>query len=107
MNEKQYPIKYDPSYYVVTANDLILRESKILSIAISQMIKEDKDLKTYITTVTELAAFMGIDENSLYQDLEGICTSLCQQIVKIQIGGGNARGCKKMENFSLGEQRYV
>ena len=42
---------------------------------------------------------MGIDENSLYRDLEGICTSLCQQIVKIQIGGENARGRKKWKIF--------
>ena len=79
MSEKQYPIKYDSSYYVVSANDLIkgkqkmsLRESQILSIAISQVVKEDKDFKTYTTTVPELAAFMMIDENSLYRDLEGI-----------------------------------
>ncbi len=106
MNDKQYPIKYDSKYYVVTANDLIkgkqkmtLRESRILSIAISQVVKEDDDLKTYTTTVSELAAFMGIDENSLYRDLEGICTSLCQQIVKIQIGGENVRGHKKWKIF--------
>ena len=106
MKEKQYPIKYDPSYYVVTANDLIkgkqkmtLRESKILSIAISQVIKEDKDLKTYTTTVPELAAFMGIDENSLYRDLKGICRSLCSQLVEIQIGGENAKGYKKWKIF--------
>ena len=106
MNEKQYPIKYDPSYYVVTANDLIkgkqkmdLRESKILAIAISQVVKEDKDFKTYTTTVPELAAFMDIDENSLYRDLEGICRSLCQQIIEIQVGGENARGRKKWKIF--------
>lgn len=106
MSEKQYPIKYDPSYFVVTANDIIkgrqkmtLRESQILSIAIAQVVKEDKDFKTYTTNVPELAAFMGITEDSLYRDLEGICTCLCQQIVKIQIGGENARGRKKWEIF--------
>ncbi|MBQ3885670.1 MAG: replication initiation protein [Ruminococcus sp.] len=106
MSEKQYPIKYDSSYYVVSANDLIkgkqkmsLRESQILSIAISQVVKEDKDFKTYTTTVPELAAFMMIDENSLYRDLEGICTSLCQQIVKIQIGGNNSKGRNKWKIF--------
>jgi len=85
MAEKQYPIKYDPAYRVVTANDLIkgrqkmtLREAQLLFIAISQVVYEDKDFKTYTTTVHELATFMGIDENSLYRDLEGICTSLCK-----------------------------
>lgn len=106
MTDKQYPIKYDPKYYVVTANDLIkgkqkmsLRESQILSIAIAQVVKEDKDFKTYTTTVPELAAFMGIDENSLYRDLEKHCTSLCQQVVKIQVGGENAKGSKKWKIF--------
>ena len=106
MNDKQYPIKYDPSYYVVTANDLIkgkqkmtLRESQLLSIAIAQVVKEDKDFKTYTTTVPELAAFMGIDENSLYRDLEGICRSLCSQIVEIKMGGENAGKRKKWKIF--------
>ena len=106
MADKQYPMKLDKDFYVVTANDLIkgkqkmtLRESQLLFIAISQVVYEDKDFKTYTTTVPELASFMGIDENSLYRDLEGICTSLLQRVVKIQIGGENAKGRKKWEIF--------
>jgi plasmid replication initiation protein len=90
--EKEYQLKLNSNYYVVTANDLIkgrqkmsLREAQLLFIAISQVVKEDKDFKTYTTTVSELAEFMGIDENSLYRDLEGICTSLLQKVVKIQV----------------------
>lgn len=107
MAEKKYPMKLDKDFYVVTANDLIkgkqkmtLREAQLLFIAISQVVYEDKDFKTYTTTVHELAAFMGIDENSLYRDLEGICTNLCKQVVKIQVGGENARGRKKWKVFS-------
>lgn len=107
MGEKQYPMKLDKNYYVVTANDLIkgrqkmsLREAQLLYIAISQVVYEDKDFKTYTTTVPELAAFMGIDENSLYRDLKGICKSLCQQVVEVQIGGENSKGRKKWEVFS-------
>lgn len=106
MADKKYPMKLDKDYYVVTANDLIkgkqkmtLREAQLLFIAISQVIYEDKDFKTYTTTVPELAKFMGIDENSLYRDLESICTSLCKQVVKIQVGGENAKGRKKWEIF--------
>jgi plasmid replication initiation protein len=107
MNEKEYQLKLDKNYYVVTANDLIkgkqkmsLREAQLLYIAISQVVYEDKDFKTYTTTVPELAAFMGIDENSLYRDLKGICKSLCQQVVEVQIGGENSNGRKKWEVFS-------
>lgn len=91
--KKEYPMKFNSEYRVVTANDLItghqkmtLRESQLLSIAISQVVAEDTDLKTYVTTVPELANFMGIDENSLYKDLKGICRSLCQRIVEVQKG---------------------
>lgn len=86
----QLQIKYDPTYHVVTHNDLLrgrqkmtLRESQLFAIAVSQVVKEDKDFRTYTTSVPELAAFMGIDENSLYRDLEGICTALMSRVVKI------------------------
>lgn len=106
MPEQAYQLKLNNDYYVVSANDLIkgkqkmtLREAQLLYIAISQVVKEDSDFKTYTTTVPELAAFMGIDENSLYRDLESICTNLLQRVVKIQIGGENAKGKKKWEIF--------
>lgn len=99
---ESYEMQLNHGYYVVTANDLIkgrqkmtLREAQLLAIAIAQVVKEDSDLKTYTVTVPELAAFMGIDTNSLYRDLEHICTSLMQRVVKIQIGGENAKGRKK------------
>ena len=78
---------------------MTLRESQLLSIAIAQVVKEDTDFKTYTTSVPELAAFMMIDENSLYRDLESICTALMQRVVKIQIGGDNSSGRKKWEIF--------
>lgn len=104
-DKEPYQLKLDKDYYVVTANDLIkgrqkmtLREAQLLFIAISQVVYEDKDFKTYTTTVPELAAFMGIDEQSLYRDLKTICKSLCQQVVEVQVGGENAR--KKWKVFS-------
>ena len=107
VNEKEYQLKLNKDYYVVTANDLIkgrqkmtLRESQLLFIAISQVVYEDKDFKTYTTTVPELATFMGIDTDSLYRDLKSICKSLCQQVVEVQIGGENAKVKKKWEVFS-------
>ena len=41
-----------------------------------------------------LAAFMGIDGNSLYKDLKQICKSLRQRIVEIQVKGENAKNGK-------------
>lgn len=90
-----YPIQYNKDYYVVVGNALIkgkqtmtLRESILLHIAISQVLAEDEDLKTYTTSVTELAAFMGINKNSLYRDLESICESLRSRNIKIKVGEG-------------------
>ena len=104
--EKTYELKLNGDYYVVTANDLIKgrqtmtdREATLLYIAMAQVVKEDKDFKTYTTTVPELAAFMGIDPNSLYRDLKDICKSLLQRVVEIQVGGENARGRKKWHIF--------
>lgn len=96
--DKEYPLQLNKDFYVVTANDLIkgkqkmtLRESQLLYIAISQVVYQDDDFKTYTTTVPELASFMGIDENSLYRDLKQICKSLRQRIVEIQVKGENAK----------------
>lgn len=107
MADKQYPMKLDKDYYVVTANDLIkgkqkmtLREAQLLFIAISQVVYDDKDFKTYTTTVPELAAFMGDSPENLYRDLKGICKSLCQQVVEVQVGGENAKGRKIWKIFS-------
>lgn len=96
--EKEYQLQLNSDYYVVTANDLIrgkqkmsLREAQLLYIAMAQVVKEDKDFKTFTTTVPDLAAFMGIAPSNLYRDIEDICTSLLKRVVKIQIGGKNAK----------------
>lgn len=91
-NDITYPLKLNSDYYVVTANALVkgkqkmsLREAQLLYVTMSQVIKGDKDFKTYTTTVAELAEFMQIKPQSLYRDLETICTNLLQRVVKIQI----------------------
>lgn len=89
---KKYPLKLNPNYYVVSANDLIkgkqkmtLREAQLLYAAMAQIVKEDRDFKTYTTTVTELAAFMGVSVSNLYRDLKSICKSLLQRVVEIRM----------------------
>lgn len=88
----EYELKLNKDYCVVSANDLIkgkqrmtIQESKLLYIAISQVVKEDKDFKTYTTTIPELAEFLDISPKNIYRDIESICTSLLQRVVKIQI----------------------
>ena len=98
---KTYPLKLNPNYYVVSANDLIkgrqkmtLREAQLLYAAMAQIVKEDKDFKTYTTTVYELADFMGISSSSLYRDLKSICKSLSQRVVEIRFNDGTGKNAK-------------
>lgn len=106
-------IQYNGKYVVVTANDLIkgkqkmtIQESRLLYIAISQVIKEDRDFKTYTTTIPELAEFLRTDVKDLYRDIEKICTSLLQRIVKIRTGKNKWTAfqwvnCAKYDNGTL------
>lgn len=100
--EKEYQIKFNPDYYVVTANDLIrgrqkmtVREAWLLFAAMSQVVKEDKDFKTYTTTIPELAEFMGVHPDVLYRDIEGICENLLKRVVSVQVGGENVSDKKR------------
>ena len=98
MGKKEYPLQLDKNNDVVAANDLMkgkqkmtLREAQLLYLAISNVVKYDKDFKTYTTTVKELSTFMEIDENSLYRDLKGICVKLRSRTVVVQVKGNHAR----------------
>ena len=114
MSEQIYPLQLNPDYYVVTANDLIkgkqkmtLREAQLLYITMSQVVKEDKDFKTYSIAVSELASFMGIGPNALYRDLENICTSLLKRVVKIYVQDANNPSERKWKAFnSISDTEY-
>lgn len=106
MSSTEYPLDLNRDYFCASANDLIkgkqkmtLREAQLLFIAISQVVKEDKDFKTYTTTIPELAEFMGIDTDSLYRDIKGICKSLLQRVVEIQKNGSSEREKQQWETF--------
>lgn len=88
-----FPIVYDRSHYTVMANELIkgkqemtLQEARILRLVITQVAKEDKDLKTYICNIKDLASFLGIPDANLYRDIRDICTNLLKRIVSISTG---------------------
>lgn len=84
-------LSYNQNYTVAVANNLIrgqqtmtLQESKLLYITISQIVKQDTDLKTYTTTIPELANFLNISADNLYRDIDKITDNLMKRVVKIK-----------------------
>lgn len=93
--EKTYPMKLDHNYDIVTANDLMrgkmlmtARQADLIILAISQVVKEDKDFKTFTTSISKLAKFWGISTDSLYRDLPDICRQLRELSIEIKRGTG-------------------
>lgn len=104
--DKLYEIQYNADYMVVTANDLVKgrqkmtkREAELLFIAMSQVVMEDDDFKTYRTTIPELARFMGVTPEALYPDIKKICRNLLTRVVEVQAGGDNASEKAKWKMF--------
>lgn len=96
MNNKAYPITYNSEHYTVMANDIVkgkqdmtLQEARIIRLLITQVVKEDKDLKTYVCTVKDFAKFLNISSSNIYRDIRSICDSLLQKVVRV--GTGNPK----------------
>jgi len=84
-------INYDASHYVVVANAIVkgkqemtLTEARIIRLLITQVVKEDKDLKTYTCRIQDLADFLGVTGKSIYRDIKTICDNLLRRIVRIE-----------------------
>lgn len=97
MNETNiYPVTYNKNHYCVMANDIIrgksemsLQEARLIRLLITQVAKEDKDLKTYTCRIQDLAKFLGISQSNMYRDIYTICDNLLTCLVRI--GTGNPR----------------
>lgn len=91
-----YPIVYNREHYTVMANDILkgkqdmtLQEARIIRLLITQVVKQDKDFKTYTCRIQDLAKFLGISSQNMYRDIQNICDDLMQSVVKI--GTGNPK----------------
>lgn len=94
-------ISYNKSHYTVMANDIIkgkqdmtLWEARILRLLITQVVKEDKDLRTYTCRIQDLANFLEITSQTLYRDIRAICKKILSRVV--EIGTGNPKNPWKM-----------
>jgi len=84
-------ITYNKDHYAVMANDIIkgkqemtLSEARIIRLLITQVVKEDKDLRTYTCRIQDLAKFLNIVSENLYRDVKDICKNLLKRIVSIE-----------------------
>ena len=103
-------MKYNPEHYTVAANDIIrgkqsmtLQTARLIRLLITQVVKEDKDLKTYSCRISDLADFLNIPSSNLYRDIQSICESAMKSVV--YIGTGNPKHPWKMFHWvSTAEQ---
>lgn len=93
---KKYNMIYNSEYYTVAANDIIrgkqsmtLQTARLIRLLITQVVKEDKDLKTYSCKISDLANFLKVDSSNLYRNVQEICESALDS--KVYVGTGNSR----------------
>jgi plasmid replication initiation protein len=95
-NYKPYPVTYNKEHYTVMANDIIkgkqemtLQEARIVRLLVTQVVKQDKDLKTYTCRIQDLAKFIGIDSSNLYKGIQKFCSDLLG--LQVRVGTGNPK----------------
>lgn len=87
---------YNAEHYTVAANDIIrgkqsmtLQTARLIRLLITQVVKEDKDLKTYYCKISDLAKFLNVDSSNLYRNIREICDCAMKSVV--YIGTGNPK----------------
>lgn len=87
---KTHALTYNKAHHTIMANDIVkgkqemtLQEARLLRLLITQVAKEDKDLKTYTAKISELAEFLGIPKNNLFRDVKGLCDSIVRRVVRV------------------------
>lgn len=101
---KKYEMTYNSDHYTVAANDIIrgkqsmtLQTARLIRLLITQVVKEDKDLKTYTCKISDLANFLNVPKNNLYRDIDKICD--CAQKSIVYVGTGNPKQSWKRFNW--------
>lgn len=74
---------------VKSKSTLTLNETKLLRLAVMQVVKEDKDFKTYRVKLVDLAKTLEIDASNLYKEVQEMCLHLLKEVVLI--GDGNPK----------------
>ena len=91
-NKKTVEITYNRELEIVQANELVrsrqedlsLLEAKLIRLAISQVLKNDRDLKTYTCNVVDLANFLKISQDNIYRDIQELSKNIMKKSIFIR-----------------------
>lgn len=97
----------NPDFNVVQANELVrykqgymtVMEAKLLRLAISQVLQEDADFKTYSCKMTDLAAFLNIPPNNAYRTFKNIADKLLERKIYRPKGTFDKEGNPNFRSF--------
>jgi len=101
-NDTSLGVYYNKDLAVVQANELVrsrqddltLLEAKIIRLAISQVLKDDTDLKTYKCNVVDLAEFLQISQDNIYRDIQELSKSIMKKSIFIRDKDSKKQGYK-------------
>ena len=102
-NANALAIKYNREYLVVQANELVrskqddltLLEAKLIRLAISQVLENDTDFRTYSCNVVDLAKFLGISKDNIYRDIQDLSVNIMKKSIFIKEKTTNKKGKQK------------
>jgi plasmid replication initiation protein len=106
-NENALAIKYNREYLVVQANELVrskqddlsLLEAKLVRLAISQVLENDTDFRTYSCNVVDLAKFLGISKDNIYRDIQDLSVNIMKKSIFIKEKQPNKKGKQNYKIF--------
>lgn len=83
---------YKNSLMVLQTNQIVraqydklsLLEIRLLKFIISQIAREDKDLRTYSVNIIDLAEHLNINKYQLYHNLNDVCRDLLKKLISIE-----------------------
>lgn len=65
-------------------DDLTILEARLIRLAIAQVVKSDTDFRTYKCSLSELAGFLQLSKQTVYEEIANISDSLLKKIIAIQ-----------------------
>lgn len=105
VKETAIEVKYNKDYSIFQANELIrskqdeltILEARLVRLAISQVVREDTDFRTYKCSIADLAKFLGINKDNIYKEAQTFSQNLMRKTIRIN----SREGGKKKDKYKL------